>query len=327
MTAPARRRGNAFGFAFFHLLTRLAGLRGAYGFLHFVCAYYLLFDRPAVRAAQAYLRRRFAGASAAARELLAYRLFLSQGRALVDRHAGLHRPELFQYEFPTLGRLQERLAGTRGAILLLAHVGNWQLALGALPRLGRTVTLVMRPEDNPAVAASLRVNPDESGLRVLSVDADAAGAVEILRRIDAGEIVCLMADRSYAFRSAAVRFLGDTAQMPIGPYQVARAAQCPVFLLLTHRAGHRRYRIEMDELPAPEPAGGRAAQLTAWAQAFADRLADYAAAHPLQVFLFHDVWAPPAGLAFDRAEGDALSIARGPTQAGARAGSTSGEAT
>ena len=322
MTAPAgRRRGNAFGFSFFHLLTRLTGLRGAYGFLHFVCAYYLIFDRAAVRAAKAYLRRRYPAASAPALELLAYRLFLGQGRALIDRHAGLQRPELFRYEFPSLGRMQERLTRAQGAILLLAHAGNWQLALGALPRLGRTVTLVMRPEDNPAVAASLRVNPEESGLRVLGIGADAAGAVEILRRVDAGEVVCLMADRSYAFRAAPVRFLGDTAHMPVGPYQLARSAQCPVFLLLTHHAGHRRYVIEVDELPAPPP-GPRAAQLAAWAQSFADRLAAYADTHPLQVFLFHDVWSAPAGLAFDSAEGDPLSIARGPAHAGARAGST-----
>jgi predicted LPLAT superfamily acyltransferase len=56
-----RKRGNALGFWFFTTSLRCLGLRAAYGLLVFVCLHYLLFDRAAVRASLAYVRRRFPG--------------------------------------------------------------------------------------------------------------------------------------------------------------------------------------------------------------------------------------------------------------------------
>ena len=82
---PARKRGNRLGFWFFKTSLRAFGLRGAYGLLYVVCLYYLAFDRPAVRGAMAYIRRRFPGAGAARRLLLVYRLFINQGKNLIDR--------------------------------------------------------------------------------------------------------------------------------------------------------------------------------------------------------------------------------------------------
>lgn len=321
MTAPpagpaVRRRGNRLGFWFFRIATRLTGLRGAYGLLFLVCPYYLLFDRPATRSALAYLRRRFPDHSSARLHLDALRLFISQGRALIDRHAALARPDLFRIDFPSLDLLRAACAAGRGVVLLLAHTGNWQLGLGCLPRLGRPVTLVMRPEDNPAVAASLQVNPDADGLRVLAATGDADGAVRILQRLEAGEVVCLMADRSYQFRSAALPFLGESAQFPIGPYQFARSAGSPVLLLTSHRAAHRHYVLEVEPIPPPDqPALARSAQLAAWAGQFARCLERYARLHPFQVFLFHDIWAAEPASAVDKARTDSLSM-RGPVMSG-----------
>ena len=53
--------------------------------------------------------------------------------------------------------------GEKGLIFLTAHVGNWQLAMTALKHLGRTVHIMMRPEDNAAVKDALaEVEVDES---------------------------------------------------------------------------------------------------------------------------------------------------------------------
>lgn len=301
--SSGRRRGNLLGFWIFRIATRLTGLRGAYGLLYLVCPYYLLFDRPAVAAALAYLCRRFPGRPGWRLRVDVLKLFISLGRALIDRNAALFRAGLFRVDFPSLEHLGSQLASDKGVILLLAHVGNWQLALGALPRVGRAVTLVMRPEDNRAVASNLRVNPAGENLRILTAGADAAGVIHILQRIEAGDVVCLMADRSYQFRSAAVPFLGDTARMPIGPYQLARSAGCPVLFLSTHRAGHRHYVMEVETIPPPdEVAETRTGYLAAWAGRFAARLEDFARRHPYQVFLFHDIWSTDSASAVDNIE-------------------------
>src|SRR5512135_114065 len=81
-----RKRGNRLGFWFFRTAARIFGLRGAYGLLYFVGLYYLIFDRAAVAASLAYVDRRFPGHPATRKIWDVYRLFVSQGRNLIDRY-------------------------------------------------------------------------------------------------------------------------------------------------------------------------------------------------------------------------------------------------
>ena len=68
-----------------------------------------------------------------------------------------HRIEMVGYE-----KIKEHLSnGTKGMIFLTAHVGNWQVSMTALRNLGRTVHLMMRPEDNAAVKEALNIDSEQ----------------------------------------------------------------------------------------------------------------------------------------------------------------------
>jgi len=288
----ARKRGNNLGFWFFRTALRLGGLRGAYGLLYPVCLHYLLFDRAATNGALAYVRRRFPDARGAGRWLHVFRLFISQGRQLIDRHASLSGAARF--EFDLRGReLQEALArDDRGCVLLTAHVGNWQIAMTTLGNMGKTVNLVMRPEDNPAVEKALSLCEDTEHLRVISVEDDLGGGIEIMNALRRGDIVSFMGDRPYGFKALPVKFLGEQAMFPCGPFQIAVAAGCPLQILLSAREGHKRYVVDFKRLCLPDgearvPQRQRIGQ---YMQEFADILGEFLAEHPYQCFLFADVW-------------------------------------
>ena len=289
----ARRRGNRLGFWFFKASLRLFGLKGTYGLLYFVCAWYLLFDRPAVRVALAYLRRRFRGASPGRLRWLAYQLFISQGRCLIDRHALISGHVAFEFDKAGFENLHAALSVPRpGCVLLLCHAGNWQLAMSQLPLLDRAICSLMRPEDNPAVAGSLRVNQAGKSFRVVSPEQFLGGVVELLNAVQAGEIVMMMGDRGYGYSTVDVPFLGDPAALPCGAFTLAAAAGCPIVALLTAKTGTTRYRIEVPAVFRPRyvPGRPRKEQLNTWVHEYAAVLESYCARHPLQFFLFHDVW-------------------------------------
>jgi predicted LPLAT superfamily acyltransferase len=292
---PARRRGTRFGFWCFGVANRFTGLRGAYGLLYFVCLYYLLFDRDAVSSALAYLRRRFPERSRYRLLGDTYRLFVSQGKCLVDRYAALAGLP-FAFEF--YGMEQFEAAASQGFILLLAHVGNWQIALTALRNMGRPVCLLMRPEDSPAVADYLRVSSTGAELRIVDPESPFGGVIDLLRYVSEGWVVCMMGDRGYHFQATPVRFLGGDARFPSSAFRIAAAAGCPVLFFFAWRAGLERYTIEAPLVcrPAYRPGEDRARQLTQWTQAFATAVETFAAAHPYQVFLFQDVWTPAGTL-------------------------------
>lgn len=288
-----KKRGNKLGFWFFKVFVRLSGLRGAYGLLYFVCLYYLLFDRSLVSGALAYISRRFPGSGFIKKRFQVYRLFVNQGKQLIDRYAVLFKPELFDLPLQGDERFISLLRDSRqGLILLTAHVGNWQVAMTALEGLGKTVYLVMRPEDNPAVQNSLHIAEEEERIKVISPEQHLGGVVEIVNVLKKGHIVSMMGDRSYGFSALEISFLGKKAWFPCGAFAIAAAAGCPVVFLLSAKVSAHRYIADVSHVfyPSYQVGGDKRRQLRQWVQEFAEVLESYVKRYPYQCFLFHDVW-------------------------------------
>jgi predicted LPLAT superfamily acyltransferase len=121
-----------------------------------------------------------------------------------------------------------------------------------------------------------------------------ATAMRLREIVDRGECVVIVGDRTPASengRCVTVPFLGEPADFPIGPYVLAAALECPVFLLFCFREG-RGYRVEAETF-ADKVVLSRAtrqAELLDLASRFVARLEHYCRLHPLQWFNFFDFW-------------------------------------
>ena len=289
--SPRRGRGNALGFWFFRKALRLTGLRGAYGLLYFVCAYYVCLDRAAVAAADAYLRRRFPKRSLAFRRWKAYRLFIQQGKGLIDRHAHNVGHGHFEFDSSQLREVcRELLASSTGFVVLLSHTGGWQLALPHLRLLtkDRPVSLLMNAAETPDVQAHVR--GDDAGFHVISPDAGPACVVEMVARLQKGEIVSIMGDRAYGGQAVEVPFLGEPAWFPASAFAVARAAECPVLALFVPKTGCSSYAIEAALFDAPLREDRQS--IRKGVGLFAAALEAFVRRYPEQCFLFYDIWTP-----------------------------------
>lgn len=288
-----RKRGNRPGIWFFRSAVMIFGLRGAYGLLYFVCLYYLIFDRAVVTATLAYVRRRFPEHGALRRLADVYLLFVNQGKNLIDRYyaasgGGDITQELLGYE-----KIRDFLAeGRKGLIFLTAHVGNWQLAITALKDLGRTVHIMMRPEDNAAVKEALNIDSSRESVRILYTDGALGGVVEALQAISRGDVVTIMGDRAYGYASVEAPLLNGNVRFPYGAFSLAAAAGCPVAVLLSAKAGVKKYVTDISHvIHAPSGSrGGRDTEIGACVREFAAILEEYAVRYPFQWFVFRDMW-------------------------------------
>jgi predicted LPLAT superfamily acyltransferase len=288
-----KKRGNSLGLAIFRVALRVFGLSGAYGLLYIVSLYYLVFDRLAVATSMAYIKRRFRRYGAIRRLLGVYRIFINQGKNLIDRYyliAGLGGFDIELYGYDKLNALL--IGSGKGIILLTAHVGNWQVAMTALEKLGKTVYLVMRPEDNAAVKETLNIDSERGKVRIISSDGFLGGVVEIMSAIDQGCIVSIMGDRRYGQNFLDAVLMGDKVGLPYGAFTIAAAAKCPVVVLLSARLSAKKYIVDVSHII--EPARGAKAEkhekIKDCVQEFADVLDNYAARYPFQWFVFGDLW-------------------------------------
>ena len=231
-----KARGNALGFWFFRVALKLTGLRGAYGLLYVVCAHYTIFDAEARALAGAYVRRRFPKQRELARLITVYRLFVSQGKCLIDRHALNAAAVVFDFAGQQVSALMKELEG-RGFVLLLSHAGGWQLALPFLSNMAvsRQVSLLMNEAESVEIRKHVR--GDDGGFNVILPTDGPGCVVEMVMRLQKGEIVSIMGDRAYGGQTAPVQFIGEEAQFPVSAFAVARAAKCPVVVLFAPKTG------------------------------------------------------------------------------------------
>ncbi|NUX98581.1 glycosyltransferase family 2 protein [Paraburkholderia youngii] len=295
-------RGSRLGMSLLALSCKLFGRRLTALWLHPVVAYFLVTGRAARAASGNYFAHLNAVAPSAEMPrpgwLSAYRHMLAFAQSGFDKLAAwTGRVDDTDVTFDDPAAFEALIASGKGALVIGAHLGNLEMMRAlAIRGAHAKVTAVVYTEHarrfNDVLAASNR----EFARHLLEVgDFGPETAVLMQQRIDAGELLVIVGDRvpaREAGRTTDAQFLGASAPFAQGPYVLAHALGCPVYLFfcLKERDGYRMYFepfAERIELPRRD----RAQHLAAWAQRYALRLEHYCRKAPYQWFNFFDFWA------------------------------------
>ncbi|MEU3469613.1 phosphatidylinositol mannoside acyltransferase [Streptomyces sp. NPDC048387] len=186
--------------------------------------------------------------------------------------------------------LREALASGRGVIVALPHLANWDLAgAWATGHLGVPFTTVaerLKPESLYDRFVAYR---ESLGMEVLPHSGGAAFGT-LARRLRAGGLVCLVADRDLSASGVEVEFFGATARMPAGPALLAQqtgAALLPATLY--YGDAPKMYGRIHPEVEVPAQ-GSRAEKTAAMTQAVADAFASGIAEHPQDWHMLQRLW-------------------------------------
>ncbi|MCZ4118385.1 phosphatidylinositol mannoside acyltransferase [Streptomyces sp. H39-S7] len=185
--------------------------------------------------------------------------------------------------------LEEGLAAGRGVVVALPHMGNYDLA-GAwvTTKLGVPFTTVaerLKPETLYDRFVAYR---EGLGMEVLPHTGGAAFGT-LARRLRAGGLICLVADRDLSASGIEVTFFGETTRMPAGPALLAQ--QTGALLLpatLWYDGPMMRGRIH-PPVDIPE-LGDRTGKTTAMTQDLADAFASGIAEHPEDWHMLQRLW-------------------------------------
>jgi lauroyl/myristoyl acyltransferase len=189
-----------------------------------------------------------------------------------------------------LHHLEEGLASGRGVILALPHMGNYDLAgVWVTTKLGVPFTTVaerLKPETLYDRFVAYRQG---LGMEVLPHTGGAAFGT-LARRLRAGGLVCLVADRDLSSSGIEVKFFGEATKMPAGPASLAvqtGAMLLPVTLWYDDTA-IMRGRVH-PEIEVPET-GTRNEKAAAMTQQLADAFASGIADHPEDWHMLQRLW-------------------------------------
>lgn len=219
--------------------------------LWFSTAFFFFFAAPARRAIVGNLAVILPGSSAAMNHLRAFRTLLNYAWTITEAATyKLTRAE-FDYAFEGAEFL-EQLARQPGAIVLTAHMGNYDLGAGLFAqKFGRELRMVRAPEPDAAAERHLQESLRQTGQGAIKVDYNTAGGLlsfDLLHALRGGEIVSIQGDRLVpgVGRTKGEMF-GREVDLPNGPFILALVARMPIYPLFIVRSGFRRYTIIVRE--------------------------------------------------------------------------------
>ncbi|MEE4624717.1 glycosyl transferase [Pseudomonas alliivorans] len=236
-------------------------------------------NRPELRPTQ----RRVFGQFMAFADALLDKLDVWNGRLGID-----------QIEIIDPAHLRQNLRGSRGQLLVGAHLGNLEVCR-ALAELGEKVTMNVLVHTKHAERFNrLLGEAGATNLRLIQVsELDPAIMLQLNQRIEEGEWLAIAGDRVplHGGRNVRVDFLGRPAAFPQGPWLLGGLLKCPVNLFFCLK-GPSGYRVILEPFADAIEwrRSDRAQVIEHWARRYAERLGHYCLEAPQQWFNFYPFW-------------------------------------
>jgi KDO2-lipid IV(A) lauroyltransferase len=146
--------------------------------------------------------------------------------------------------------LDEALSRGRGAIVVLAHMGNWEVTGLAVSRKGYDLSSIARPIENPFLDAYVNRLRKSTGQEIIPKHRAVRSMAESLK---ANKILAILADQNARKNGVFVPFFGRPASTVRSPALMALKYGAPILAANCYRSGRNEYRVILTpEIPIPK---------------------------------------------------------------------------
>ena len=189
----------------------------------------------------------------------------------------------------------EAVEPERGAILLMSHLGNWEVAAQLLrqQKTKRNLLLYMGVKEKEGVEGLQKEQLQEAGVKIIGVERDGGSpfdGVEGIRSLQEGGLVSMTGDIVWHSeqRQVEVDFLGKRVSLPEAPYIFALVSGAPIFCFFSFRRGKNNYVFSLADpiYIHSRERGDRREVIQEAAQNYASLLEQQLRKHPLEWYHF-----------------------------------------
>lgn len=286
-----KTRGGSAGYAIFIFLIKNLGVKAAYVLLWFVVPYFIIFAPSATISSWRYWRHiHHEGLFKSFCRLFQH--YYRFGQVIIDKIAtssGLESK--YAFEFDGVDEMESALMSQKGAIMVGAHFGNWEVSRVFMKEYGKKINVVMLDAEYEKIKAQLEDVMGERTFGVIPVSKDNIDHIfKINTAVNNGEFVCFQGDRYLnEERVESVEFLGKKAEFPVGPYQLGARLGVDVYFFFVVRQGGMKYKISAKKATKYLDADRKGRQ-KALLDEYLIELESQVRRCPEQWFNFYDFW-------------------------------------
>ena len=176
----------------------------------------------------------------------AYRVFWNFSWTTTDTVRFKLTRKTMDWDFEGLEYFNQLVTTRSGAIILTAHMGNYDLGSFLFSQKGgRTITVIRAPESDPDTQLYVEQKGDGTGgFRVGYSQSDSMLGIDLIHAIQNREIIAIQGDRLVpGISSIESTLFAHRTLLPSGPFALAMATGAAIFPLFVIRLGRRRYRL------------------------------------------------------------------------------------
>lgn len=185
-------------------------------------------------------------------------------------------------------RVEAHLKPGRGALFVIPHMGNWELAGLTAGRRGLKMFFLTGRQRNPLAEAYLNRVRAATGLEYIPRDEKAVRTV--LRNLQAGKIFGILPDVRMKTPGVPVKLFGYDAELPGGVALFARRTGVPIFLGHVRRVGWSHHIWAFEQPIWSDPASDSDRDAARISRCIADYFTEVVRSHPEQYFWYNKRW-------------------------------------
>lgn len=186
--------------------------------------------------------------------------------------------------------VSEALEQGHGAIVVSAHLGNWDVVASWAARLRgfrvMAVTEALRPKRLMDLFTRHR---QELGMSVVTLDDGTETLRKLRKHLESNGVVAIVADRDLSGKGVKVEMFGRPLRLPGGPAYLSLATGAPIVCISSVSHGGR-WRFRVGEPLRVEMTGDRRADVQALTEVMASEIERVISAFPTEWHMFQPAW-------------------------------------
>ena len=196
--------------------------------------------------------------------------------------------------------VDKSIAAGQGVVLVLPHMGNWDVAGLWLIEHGVRFTTVVERLKPDSLFRRFVAYREAIGMEILPLSGGARPTSTVLaERLAAGGCICLVGDRDLSSRGVDVEFFGEVASMPAGPAMLAARTGAALHPVGLWNEGSDWAGRVGEAIALPE--GSLAASARVGTQRIADEFSLSIAEHPADWHMLQRLWVSDLAAGSDEA--------------------------
>jgi KDO2-lipid IV(A) lauroyltransferase len=183
--------------------------------------------------------------------------------------------------------IDQALSRGKGAIIVSAHIGNWELGGVALASMGYPIFAIALPHKNKRVDNFFNQQREKRGLRVIPLGNAAHRCLENLKN---NKILGILGDRVFASHGIILNFFGKPTLIPKGPTTFSLTCDSPLIAGFILREKDNSFKFIFHKPIEYQPCGNKNEDLKNITKNYLDIIEDYIRKYPEQWFMFREFW-------------------------------------